>query len=272
MNRVLAFLLGPIDVWRQHRNLMMELAKRDVVGRYRGASFGLFWSLISPFLMLMVYTLAFGFVFKSRWPGAGNNISDFSMLLFIGLIVYGFFSECLTRSPALVVSNPNFVKRIVFPLQVFPWVMVLSALFHVAANILVFVILNLILRGEFQPTTLLLPLVFIPFAIGLLGVGWLLSSLSVFLRDIGQITSVLASAMLFLSSAIVPVEAMPEKYRVIFYLNPLTFIIDQARDLAFWGKGPNWSGLGMYLIVALFVAYFGYGVFQKTRKGFADVL
>ena len=265
-------LAGPFDAWLHHRSLTLEMAKRDVLGRYREASFGLLWSLISPFLMLLIYTLAFGYILKSRWPGTSGNIADYSMLRFVGLIVHGFFAECMNRAPSLIVGNANLVKRIVFPLQVLPWVVVLSALFHAFANLIVFTLLNLVMRGEVVPTLLLLPLVLLPLAVAALGVCWLLSSLSVFLRDIGQVTGVLATAMLFLSSAIVPVDALPAKYQLVFRLNPLTFIIDQAREVAFWGRMPDWTGLGLYLAGALLFAYAGYTVFQKTRPGFADVL
>lgn len=268
----LATLVGPFDAWRLHRSLTLEMTKRDVLGRYRGASFGLLWSLISPFLMVAVYTLAFGYILKSRWPGTTGNMADFSMLLFMGLIVHGFFAEVLNRSPGLIVSNANLVKRIVFPLHVLPWVTVLSALFHALTSVLAFMVVNLLLRGEIMPTLPLLPLVLAPLALAALGVGWLLSSLSVFLRDIGQVTSVLSMALLFLSSAIVPVETLPPEYRLVFELNPLTFIIDQAREVAFWGRMPDWAGLGTYAAGALVFAWLGYAVFEKTRRGFADVL
>lgn len=263
---------GPFDAWLNHRSLTLQMTRRDVLGRYREASFGLLWSLFSPFLMLLIYTLAFGYILKSRWPGTSGNIADFSMLLFVGLIVHGFFAECLNRAPGLIVGNPNLVKRIVFPLQILPWMVVLSGLFHAVANSIVFMLLNLAMRGEIVPTLPLLPLVLLPLALASLGVGWLLSSLSVFLRDIAQITGVLATALLFLSSAIVPVSTLPPEYQLAFYLNPLTFIIDQAREVAFWGRMPNWTGLGLYSVGALLFAYFGYAVFQKTRQGFADVI
>jgi len=271
-NKTAITLVGPFDAWLHHRSLTLEMTKRDVLGRYREASFGLLWSLISPFLMLLIYTLAFGYIMKSRWPGTTGDIADYSMLLFIGLIVHGFFAECMNRAPGLIVGNPNLVKRIVFPLQVLPWMAMLSALFHAFANSLVFTLLNFVMRGEIAPTLPLLPLVLLPLAVAALGVGWLLSSLSVFLRDIGQMTGVLATAMLFLSSAIVPVDALPAKYQLVFRLNPLTFIIDQAREVAFWGRMPDWYGLGLYLVGALLFAYAGYAVFQKLRPGFADVL
>ncbi|WP_430539744.1 ABC transporter permease [Luteimonas terrae] len=263
---------GPFSAWTRHRSLTLELSRRDILGRYRGASFGLLWSLISPFLMLIVYTLAFGYILKARWPGTSGNTADFAMLLFLGLLTHGFFAECLTRAPTLISGNVNLVKKIVFPLEVLPWTVVLSALFHATTNIVVFVILNLLLRGEIHWTLVFWPFVLVPLAFVALGTIWLLSSLSVFLRDIGQITGVLATAMLFLSSAIIPVETLPESYQAVFRLNPLTFIIDQIREVAFWGRMPDWAGLGVYLLGAMFFAYLAFAVFQKTRRGFADVL
>lgn len=265
-------LAGPFNAWLRHRSLVFEMTRRDVQGRYRGASFGLLWSLISPFLMLIVYTIAFGYILKARWPGTEGNNADFAMLLFLGLIVHGFFAECLTRAPTLILGNANLVKKIVFPLDVLPWTVVLSALFHAFTNVLVFIALNLLLRSEIHTTSLLLPIVFAPLALVALGTVWLLSALGVFIRDIGQITGVLATAMLFLSSAIVPVKTLPDRYQTVFHYNPLTFVIDQAREVAFFGASPDWSGLGLYAAGALAFAYAGFAVFQKTRRGFADVL
>jgi lipopolysaccharide transport system permease protein len=250
----------------------MELTKRDVLGRYRGASFGLLWSLISPFMMLCVYTFAFGSVLKSRWPTAPSGESNFAVILFIGLIIHGFFAECLMKSPTLITSNPNFVKRLVFPLEVMPWPMVLSALFHLAMNFVVFLGLKLIMDGWIAWHTFLLPVVLAPLILLTLGMSWFLAAFGVYLRDISQVTSVLSTALFFLSSAIVPMNAMPEKYRIFFEMNPLTFIINQARNVTLWDVSPDWSGLGLYALVALALAYAGRWCFDLTRRGFADVL
>lgn len=263
---------GPFGALGIYRSLTFELAKRDVLGRYRGASFGLLWSLISPFLMLMVYSFAFGFVMKARWPQADQGQAHYSIILFIGLIVHGFFAECLNRSPALITGNANFVKRVIFPLEILPWPMVASALFHTFMNFLVFLALHIILDHTIAWTIVLLPLVLLPLVLLALGVSWLLAALGVYLRDIGQITGVLATAMLFLSTAMFPIEALPPQYRWLLIINPLTFIIDQARAVALWGQMPNWAGLGLYTLCALAVLYFGYTVFRLTRRGFADVI
>ncbi|WP_266183418.1 ABC transporter permease [Dyella humicola] len=263
---------GPFSAIGRHWSLTKELAKRDVLGRYKGASFGLLWSLISPFLMLLVYSFAFGFVMKARWPQAENGQTHYSIILFVGLIVHGFFAECLSRSPHLVTGNVNFVKRVIFPLEILPWPMVMSALFHAVMNFLVFLVLHLALDHTLAWTTLLLPLVMLPLVIFALGMSWFLAALGVYLRDIGQITGVIATAMLFTSTAMFPIEALPPAYRWPLRLNPLTFIIDQARDVTLWGRLPDWLGLGVYTLCALVVLYGGYGVFRLTRRGFADVI
>jgi lipopolysaccharide transport system permease protein len=261
-----------LSVFGRHRSLVLELTKREILGRYRGASIGLLWSVLSPFLMLGVYTLAFGFLMKNRWPGADGSTTNFAVILFAGLIIHGFFAECLMRSPQLVVGNPSYVKRVVFPLETLTWSMVFSALFHLAMNVLVLLVLKTFLGGPPSWTVVLLPLVVLPLVIFAVGMGWFLSALGVYLRDIGQLVGVVSSAMLFLSSAMVPVQSLPESYRWLFMLNPLTLIIDQAREVVLWGRTPNWGALGLYTVVALGVFVGGDAMFRKLRKGFADVL
>jgi lipopolysaccharide transport system permease protein len=264
--------LGPISAIIDHRSLVMELAKREVLGKYRGATFGLLWSLISPFMMLCVYTFAFGNVLKSRWPTVPSGKSDFALILFVGLIVHGFFAECLMRAPTLITNNANFVKKLVFPLDIMPWPMVLSTLFHLAMNFLVFFGLKLFSDGALAAHSLLLPVVLAPLVLLTLGVSWFLAALGVYFRDVVQVTTVLSTALFFLSSAIIPENAIPVKYRFLFDINPLTFIINQARNVVLWDVSPNWFGLGVYSLVAVVLAYLGRWWFCMTREGFADVL
>lgn len=256
----------------QYRSLLAELTKREILGRYRGAAIGLLWSLISPFLMLMVYTLAFGYILRSRWPGTSGSTTDFALILFVGLIVHGFFAECLIRAPQLVLSNPSYVKRVVFPLELLTCSMVLTALFHFGMNALVLIALKWFWHGELFWHVLLLPVVITPLVILAVAVGWFLSALGVYLRDIGQIVGVLATAMLFLSSAIVPVESLPEHYHWVFYANPLTLIIDQAREAVIWGRMPDWGALGLYTACVAVLAVLGLSFFRRMRGGFGDVL
>lgn len=261
----------PFSSLAAHPSLIWQLTIRSVAGRYRGATFGLVWAVVTPFLMLIVYSIAFGWVMRGQWPTTQGE-AGYTEILFVGLIVHGFFAEALVASPSLVVGNVNLVKRVVFPLDVLPWPLLLSGLFHAAMNILVLLGLYVIRYGVPPWTFVLLPLVMLPLGLVVLGVGWLLGSLGVYFRDIAQVTGVLSTAMLFLSTAIIPISTIPENYQFIFYLNPLSYIIDQAREVALWGQLPDWSGLGLYTLAALAFAWLSLAWFQATRKGFADVL
>jgi lipopolysaccharide transport system permease protein len=262
----------PFAALSDHRSLTVELARRDILGRYRGASFGLLWSLISPFLMLMIYTFAFGTVMGGRWPQVEEGETSFSIILFAALIVHGFFSECLVKSPTLITANPNFVKRVIFPIDILPWPLVLSALFHTCTTLLVFLVLRLVMDGQVAWTTVFFPLVMLPLVVLCLAMSWFLAALGVYLRDITQVTPLLSLALLFLSTAMMPLASVPQDYRWIFMLNPLSFIIDQARAVLLWNELPDWQGLGIYLAVALALVYAARYFFATTRRGFADVL
>lgn len=269
---VLRALRAPLAPVLDHRSLTWELAKRDVLGRYRGASFGLLWSLLSPFLMLVIYTFAFGTVLGGRWPEVESGGASFAIVLFAALLVHGFFAECLNKAPMLVAAQPGFVKRVVFPLDLLPWPMVLSAGFHAITNLAVFLALQAILDGGVQATALWFPVVLLPLAVLALAVGWALAALGVYLRDIGQVTPLLSVALLFLSSAMVPPSVVPDEYRALFELNPLTFLMEQSRDVLVRGVAPDLAGLGLYAIAAFVLAVLARGLFGRLRRGFADVL
>lgn len=267
-----SIITGPFRVALEHGSLVRELTKREILGRYRGANFGLLWALIAPFLMLAVYSLAFGGVLGSRWPTVDGKQGNFTLILFIGLILHAFLAECLTQAPRLVSGNTSYVKKVVFPLEVLPWPMVLSALFHLFMNLVAYLVLAVFIGQSVGWTLVLFPLVVLPLVWLALGLGWGLAALGVYFRDINQIIGVLSTALLFTSTAIVPISVIPEGMRWIYRMNPLSFIIDQARDVVIWGRIPDWQGLAVYSILALLVFYMGYSLFRATRRGFADVL
>ena len=265
-------VFGPFDALTRHSSLTWELAKRDVLGRYRGASFGLLWSLISPLLMLLIYTFAFGTVMGSRWPDVESQQASFSIVLCAALIVHGFFAECLTRAPMLVAGQPNFVKRVVFPLDLLPWPLALSAGFHAFANLLVFLLLQQWMDGAVHWTALWFPLVLAPLMLLALGVVWLLSALGVYLRDLGQVVPLVSVALLFLSSALVPPSAVPEAYGWVFAMNPLSFVMEQSRAVLVRGVAPDFVGLAIYAAASYAFAMAARLFFKRLRGGFADVL
>lgn len=263
---------SPFAALIRNKSLAWELSKREVLRGYRGASFGLAWSVISPFMMLGVYAFAFGTVMKSRWPQEAGGDHSYAVILFVGLIVHGFFAECVSGAVTLVVGNPNFVKRVVFPLDVLPWPMMFSALFHALMNVVVLVLLMLALEHRLHLTLLLLPLIFIPLMLLTLGLSWLLASVGVYFRDISQVMPAFVTAMLFLSSAIIPVSILPQNLQTVFHLNPLTFFIDEARAVVLMGQLPNWWALALATVGGLLMAWLGHAWFVMTQRGFADVL
>ncbi|MDO9312834.1 MAG: ABC transporter permease, partial [Nitrosomonas sp.] len=253
-------------------SLIYNLVKREVIGRYRGSMMGILWSFFNPVLMLVVYTFVFSVVFKARWVGGTDSKTEFALVLFAGLMVYNLFAECINRSPGLVLGNVNYVKKVVFPLEILPVVAIGSAAFHLLVSLLVWLIFYLIYFGIPQATLLLFPLVLIPFFLLTLGFSWFLASLGVFLRDVSQIVGVMTTALMFLSPIFYPITALPQEYHIFLQINPLTFVIEQARDVMIWGKGMNWIAWATYLLLAAIMAWLGFAWFQKTRKGFANVL
>lgn len=257
----------------RNRKLIYQMAQREVLGRYRGSIIGLAWSFFNPLLMLAVYTFFFSYVFKSRWGVAQDaGYADFAIILFVGLIVYSFFAECINGAPILINSNVSYVKKVVFPLEIFPWIAMGSALFHATISVVVLLILQLIIMGSLPWTIIWLPLIVFPLMLVTLGFAWFLAATGVFVRDIGQTTGVITSVLLFVSPVFYPISVLPQTMHILVMLNPLTFIIEESRKVLLFGQIPNLSGLGLYLLASMLVAWAGFWWFQKTRKGFADVL
>lgn len=260
---------------KRHYPLILQLIKREVISRYRGSFLGLLWSFINPILMLAIYTFVFSVVFKVRLDQAAAVYDDkfaFALSLFAGLIIFNLFSECLSRAPGLILANVNYVKKIIFPLEILPWVTVGSTLFHAAISFLILLIFLLLINHPIHWTLIFLPVIVFPFLLLIMGLSWLLASIGVFVRDIGQFIGLILTMLLFMSPIFYPASALPESVRDYLFLNPLTFIIEQVRAVILYGQLPDWISLAVYYIIAFFVAWIGLIWFNKTRKGFADVL
>ena len=257
---------------KQHRQLIGQMTKREVIGRYKGSLLGLAWSFFNPVLMLVVYTFVFSVVFKARWIGGSDSKTEFALVLFTGLMVFSLFAECISRAPGMVLSNVNYVKKVVFPLEVLPIIVLGSALFHLLISLLVWLSFYLIFFGLPPVTVFLLPIVIMPLILMILGLSWFLASLGVYLRDISQIIGVIVTILMFLSPIFYPIVALPEEYRPFMQISPLTLVVEQTRDVMIWGKGLNVTAWLTSLFFSLVTAWLGFAWFQKTRKGFADVL
>ncbi len=256
----------------KNRTLISQLIVREVAARYKGSIVGLAWSFINPVLMLTIYTFVFSVVFKARWGGASESKTEFAMILFSGLIVFNLFAECINRSPNLVIGNANYVKKVVFPLEILPFVALGSALFHWVINLIVWTIFFGVFYGIPHSTFFLLPILMLPLLFITIGLSWIISSVGVYVRDMSQIAAILVSVLMFLSPIFYPVTSLPPDYQQLMLLNPLTIAIEQSRDAMMWGGAPNWNIWIQYQICSIMFFWICFAWFQKMRKGFADVL
>lgn len=260
------------NLWRQ-RQLIRQLTWRDITGRYRSSMLGFTWSFITPLVTLALYTFVFGVVFKSRWPHARtDNLAEFGLMLFAGLTAFALFSECANRSTTIIVSSPNYVKKVVFPLEILPVSVVGSALFHSAISVALLLAATQVLGGSLAWTVLWIPLMFAPLIAIALGVSWLLASVGVFFRDISHTVGLMTQVLFFLTPIFYPMEAVPERARPLLAANPLTLMIDNVRRVAVQGRQPDWNAFWIALIVGLVALVLGHAWFAQTKRAFADVI
>jgi len=273
-----AFLLGnPIriiqNLWH-YREMIGQMIVRDFGQRYRGSYLGVIWAILNPLLLLLIYTFVFSVVFKARWnPSEVNSPpGEFAIVLFAGLIPYYFFSEVLGRAPGIVLNNPNYVKKVVFPLEVLLVVISGTALISSMIQLGILIIAMLVILHSIPATILLLPLIYLPLILITLGFAWFLASLGVFIRDIALVISLILQVLLFLSPIFYSITAVPERFQQILRLNPLTMIVTNFRNLILWGEMFPVGEWAVWLVISIMVAIFGYLWFMWTKKGFADVL
>ncbi len=268
--------LNPREVARElwsRRQLIAQFTRREIEGRYRGSVLGLLWSFAQPLTLLLTYTLVFGGVFKARWSEAGGTgLTDFALALFCGLLAYNLLAECVTRAPGLIVAVPNYVRKVVFPLEVLPVSVLGSALFHAAVSLAVLLAVRLATGGGLSLTLLLLPLVVLPLVCLCLGAAWFLAGLGVYLRDVGYLIGLAMQVLLFATPIFYPLGALPDWARAALRLNPLVDVVENVRRVVLWGRPPDWVPLGLWLGVSGVILLLGYAWFMQTKRGFPDVL
>jgi lipopolysaccharide transport system permease protein len=257
----------------ERRELIWQFTLREVQARYRGSYLGILWAFVTPFLMLTVYTFVFSVIFKARWGvSQSESFMDFALILFSGMIAFNVFSDCAARAPTLIVAYPNYVKKVIFPLEILPVSVLGSALIHSLMSLGVVLAGLLISTGRLYGTLIYLPIVYLPLMALSLGLSWFLASLGVFIRDIGNFIGVLITLLFFLTPIIYPISAVPEYIRPIFRLNPLSVIVEDFRRVVMWGQPPDWFWLGGVTLVSGLVMLGGYMWFMKIKRAFADVI
>jgi len=255
-----------------HRHLIIQLIKRETFSRYKGSYLGLLWTVLTPLLMLVVYTVVFSEIFQSRWHSDQTNKLEFAIIVFCGLATFNIFSEVVSKSPSLILSNVNYVKKVVFPLEILSLVAIGAALVNAAINYSLIILFALLFMNTLNWTIVLLPFVLLPIILFSLGMSWFLSSLGVYLRDIGHVIGIIVQALMLLSPIFYSLDIIPNNLKWFYYINPIVYFVEDARKILIWGVIPD---IGVYIIqviIALLVCIFGLFWFIKTKKGFADVL
>ena len=258
------------SLWR-HRSLVFELTKRAFSGSYQGSFGGIIWVFVQPLFLLTVYTIAFGVILKSRWGFSGGT-ADYALMLFAGLIIFNAFAECMSKSTTLIISNPNFVKKVVFPLELLPVITVATSLIHALIGTAIWFSGYIFLFGTPKVTAILFPVILACFVPVLLGLGWLLSALGVIFRDISQLTGVLTQTLLFLTPIFYSIEAAPPPLQKLLMCNPLTFVVEQFRLVLFYGQRPVLTNLAVYFVLASIFAWVSLLLFRRIRPTFADMV
>lgn len=264
-------------VWRplwelpQRLDLIFSLARRELAARYKGSVLGIVWALLTPIVMIAIFTFIFAGIFGARF-GAGGTAWDYALYLFCGLLPWTAFQEAVQLSSTTIVSHANLVKRVVFPLETLPIAQVLSTLANQLFGTLALVVAAVIIRQQFHSTLLWLPVLLIPQLVATLGAAWFIASLGVFLRDIVQGVALVLMAWMYLTPIIYPESIVPEKFRAFINANPFTPLIRSYRRIILEGTQPDWHGLAYFAIFALIIFIFGFWWFARTRKNFADVI
>jgi len=252
-------------------DLIYSFAKRDLLGRYKGSALGLAWAVLTPVVMIAIFTFIFAGIFGARF-GAGDSHWDYALYLFCGLLPWSMFQETVQQSSNTIVTNANLVKRVVFPLETLPAAQAFAALGNQLFATIALLIATLVIRQNLQLTALWLPVLLIPQLLFALGAAWLIASLGVFLRDIAQGITLLLMAWMYLTPIIYPESIVPERFRWFIGVNPFTALVRSYRRVFLDGLAPDWPGLLYFGVVALLVFVFGYWWFARTRKNFADVI
>lgn len=252
---------------------MKQLVSRELISRYRGSFLGSLWAFATPLFMLAVFSVFFNLILQSKWSTGSSEIQpNFVTMLFTGLMVHAFFSEVLVRAPMSVQANPNFVKKIVFPIEILPLIGVCVALVHVLISIGLLILIDYFVSGTVSIYLFWVPLILLPLVVLASGFSWILALLGVYVRDINQIMGPLTTALLFASPIFYSLNSLPEWLRPWAYLNPITLIVEELRAIIIFGKSPDVVSLAIYLLLGIIIALVGFLLFGNAKKGFADVV
>lgn len=272
----LAERISPVAIWRniaRHKEVLFAFVRRDFHATHRGTYLGLAWTVVSPLIMLAVFTLVFGYIFRGRFNLViEESPLDYALALFVGLAFFNLISAALGGSPSLMASNSTYVKSVAFPLEIIPIAAILNMMIGLGISLGLCIVAYVVLHGTLHLSMIgLVPLIAATFLLAL-GIAWLFAALGVFVKDLSSIVPPISLVLMFVSSVFFPIGVLPEALRPLVRINPLATIIDEARASLLWGHWIDpWLTLAV-LVGCLIVAVLGYAFFVRTKHAFADVL
>lgn len=256
----------------QNSYLLKQLVRQDIRQKYQGSALGMLWSLIVPILMLAIYTFMFSEVFQAKWDMDTSDKYQFVLMLFCGLSVFNMVGEVMGRATALMASNVNYVKKVIFPLEMLPVVIMISALFNCIISFMILILVRMLIYHSISKTIYLLFPALVPLIILTTGLGLLISAISVYLKDVGNVISVIITILMYMSPVFFPLSSVPENFRVVCGINPMTYIIENFRNIVLYEKSLDWKFFGISCLVSVCIYLLGEAVFRRAKEGFADVL
>lgn len=268
-------LINPVLIIKhlfQHRVLLWQFTKRNIEMQHKGSALGLVWSLLSPLLLFGAYAFVFLAIFDGRFGVSPNETRvDYAIGLFLGLALLQLFLETMTGAPVVIVQNPNYVKKVVFPLEVLPVAAFGAALFRCVVALGLVVFATAIWGPGLTATAWWLPVLVGLLAILSLGTAWILSALGVFLRDLAPLMQFCSVLLMFASGVFYSIGKIPAGFAFLRF-NPLSVLVEAARGVLLWHTSPAGSDLlwlGLFSVGACLV---GHALFGALKPAFADVI
>ncbi len=267
-------LSNPFSLLWRHRDLVVQFTQRELRRRTKGNRLGRVWVILSPLLMLALYLFVFGVIMGGRFGVIKDETTyDFALALFLGLSIFQTLGDTLGNGPLLIITQPNFVKKVVFPLEIIPVASVMASMYNSLLSIaLILVVAPFSHVGGSWMSLLYLPLLLIPLTFLSLGLSWGLSAIGVYLRDTAQIMPLAAQIVMFSSAVFYSPDKIPEPALRYLRLNPVLDICDQARRAILWHMPIDWSVVLWIYVSCFLVLIAGYAAFRRLRPFFAEVL
>lgn len=263
---------SPVASLLQNWELFRRLLTRDIQSSVRGSVLGTAWIVVIPLVLVAIYTFVFGVVLNSVWASETRSKLEVPLIYFTGLMIFSFFMEVITRAPEYIRQNKTYVTKMIFPIEILDWVLVGTAAFKLVISFSLLVVFMVLLTGRIPAGILLVPLLILPFILLIVGLAWIISALGTFVRDFNHAVAALGPVFMFISPIFYSVEQVPEDFRFIYLINPLTFVLENMRGLLFFDGSISWAAYAVYWLVAALVFVGGFFFFERARPGFADVI